>query len=49
MKKIRILQKVIQQGPIYGKRGDVIEVPDSLAKEWIAAKYAEPMKETKGK
>ena len=39
--KIRILRRSIHHDAIHAVKGDVIEVPEDLAKAWIHAGYAE--------
>jgi hypothetical protein len=43
--KVRIIRNVLQHGNIYAKKGDIVDVPNQLAKQWIDAKYVEAVAE----
>ena len=43
--KVRIIKNSVQTGEHYGKKGQVLDVPEPIAREWIALKAAEPAKE----
>ncbi len=45
MTKVKILKNVVQTGPWKGLKGQVLEVPQAIAEQWIALKAAEPSKE----
>ena len=43
--KIKVLCNVIHVGQVYGKKDEIIELPDEIAKGFIKAKRAEEVKE----
>lgn len=47
MKKIKVLCKVIHHGDAYGKKDDVIEVPDHIADALVKSKKAVEVKTEK--
>lgn len=45
--KVIVLRKIIQHREIYAKKGEVIEIPDALAKQWLAAQHVAKAKGSK--
>lgn len=43
--KVKILKKYVQTGEHYGKKDQVLDLPEPIARQWIAQKSAEAAKE----
>lgn len=41
--KVKIIKNIVQTGEHYGKKGQVLDVPEPIARQWIALKAAEPV------
>lgn len=42
--KVRIIKNTVQTGEHSGKKGQILDVPEPIAQQWIALKAAEPVK-----
>lgn len=42
--KVKVLKKILSGHGHHGKKGDILDVPDELAKIWVQAKYVEQVK-----
>lgn len=47
--KVLILKNTVQTGSHYGKKGQIVEVPEPVAQQWVALKAAEVVKEKPAK
>jgi hypothetical protein len=45
--KVRIIKNYVQTGEHYGKKGQEIDVPEPVARQWVAMKAAELIKSDK--
>lgn len=42
--KVKIIKNTVQTGEHYGKKGEILDVPEPIARQWVAIKAAEAVK-----
>lgn len=40
--KVTIIKNTVQTGDHYGKKGQTLDVPEAIARQWIEIKAAKP-------